>query len=438
LHSADQTLMDAAAPARQPVAPKNDHMVPDASRRDRAAVLPEYSAGTGRRLSLVAAAIAIALTGAFLVVQHLKARHEAVLASEATAAADAAPPVEVIKVSSAPTGQALTLPGETEGWYSSTIYARVSGYVASLSADIGDSVKKNQVLATIDTPDLDAKLDAAKAQLKASEAEINVRQADADFAKDTYERWQGSPKGVVSEQEREDKRAQYAVALARLNAAQAKVNLDQANVNRLTYLTYLTQFKKVTAPYDGVITSRRVDMGDLVTAGSTASNTPLYGIAQSERIRVFTDVPQSAAADLSAGSPARVTTTDQHGREFEGKIARTSESLDPQSRTMRVEVDLTNPDRALIPGMYVQVQFQLKPTSFVQIPASALLFRAGGPQVAVIGKDDRVRFQEVVIGRDNGNVVEIASGIAPGETVALNIGNQIADGERVAVRDQNG
>jgi multidrug efflux pump subunit AcrA (membrane-fusion protein) len=157
-----------------------------------------------------------------------------------------------------------------------TIYARVNGYVAKWIADIGDRVKKDQLLATIDAPVLDAQLEAAQAQLTASEAEVKVREADVEFTKTTNERWQGSPRGVVSEQEREDKKARYAMAIAQLKAARARVPLDRANVDRLSFLT---SYKQVTAPFEGVVTDRRVNIGDLVTAGSTKDNTPLYGIA---------------------------------------------------------------------------------------------------------------------------------------------------------------
>ncbi len=251
-----------------------------AQHRDRVKPATRYSEGTGRRLGLSAATIAIALVTGFVVVQHLKVRQEALLASTTAERARVWPSVEFIKVELAPPTQVLTLPGETKGWYSSTIYARVNGYIAKWDADIGDRVKKDQVLAVIDTPELDAQRDAVQAQLKASEAEVNVREANVQFAKITYARWKGSPKGVVSDQEREDKKAQYAVAIAELDAARARVNLDQANVNRLIDLT---QFKKVTAPYDGVITSRHIDIGDLVTAGSTAGNGFLYDIEQSGR-----------------------------------------------------------------------------------------------------------------------------------------------------------
>ena len=226
--------------------------------------------------------LALGLGGAFLSVTGIKARDEAELSAATKAKSQEAPPVEIITVSLAPPTQVLRLPAEARGWYTSTIFARVSGYVTKWLVDIGDRVQKNQVLAIIDTPELDAQLDAGKAQLAASEAELKVREADAEFAKTTYERWQGSAKGVVSDQEREDKKAGYASAIARFNAAQARVNLDKSNVDRLAYLA---QFKQVTAPYDGVITERRIDVGDLVTAGSTSNTAPLFGIAQYDQIR---------------------------------------------------------------------------------------------------------------------------------------------------------
>jgi RND family efflux transporter MFP subunit len=205
-------------------------------------------------------------------------------------------------------------------------------------------------------------------------------------------------------------------------------------VNRLTFLA---RFKQVTAPYDGVITERRIDIGDLVTAGSTANTTPMFAIAQFQQIRIFANVPQSAAAELPLGTAAQITASEYPKRVFEGKVTRTSQSIDPRSRTLRIEVDLSNTDLALLPGMYVQVEFHLEPTSFVQVPASALLFRASGPQVALIDHNNTVQFQDVSIARDNGNFVEIASGLSQGDKVALNISNQIANGDRVTVREED-
>jgi RND family efflux transporter MFP subunit len=408
-----------------------DELVPEP--HEHAPISTAYAKGTGRRISFVAAVLAVGLIAAFWYVQQDKARQEMALAHETAVRAEDAPPVQVIKVDLAPPTQTLTLPGETRGWYNSTIYARVSGYVARWIADIGDRVKKDEVLATIDTPELDAQLEASQAQLKASEAEVTVKEADVEFAKTTFERWQGSPKGVVSDQEREDKKARYAVAVAQLNAARARVALDKANVDRLAFTT---SFKQVTAPYDGVITERRVDIGDLVTAGSTSNTSLLYGISQYDKIRVFANVPQNVSADIGDGTVAQVTASERPGRIFEGKVTRTSRSIDRHARTLRVQVDLPNGDFALMPGMYVQVAFHLRPTSFVQVPASAMIFRTAGPQVALIGDNGKVKFQDVTIARDNGNFVEIASGLSAGDRVALNISNQIANGDRVSVKDE--
>lgn len=361
--------------------------------------------------------------------------HDYAELSRATAARVAeAPTVEAVTVEGTPASQPLILPAEARGWYASTIFARVSGYVKTWLADIGDHVKKNQVLAIIDTPELDAQLEAAKAQLKAAEAEMKVSEADAEFAKTTYNRWTGAAKGVVSDQEREDKKAGYASSIAKLNAAQARVNLDKSNVDRLTFMA---QFKQVTAPYDGVITDRRIDIGDLVTAGSTSSTAPLFGLSQTERIRVFANVPQSVSLDLGVGTPADIFAEGRSAKVFEGRITRTTQSINQESRTLRVEVDMPNPTGKILPGMYLQVSFHLKPNNWVQVPASALLFRTSGPQVAVIQPDDTIKFEDVQIGRDNGNTVDLASGLTEGSRIALNISNQIADGSKVAVREND-
>lgn len=394
-------------------------------------VASSYDRATGRRLGLFVGLLAAALVSGFILVQHLKHGEEAGLREQAALRVQQPLPVEVVKAEPSSPSQTLVLPGETRGWYSSTIYTRVSGYVAKWLVDIGDVVKKDQVMAIIDTPELDAQLQAAQAQLEASQAEAKVKESDAEFAKTTYVRWQTSPKGAVSDQEREDKKARYEGSVAQLNAARARINLDRANVDRLTFLT---RFKEVTAPYDGVITERHIDIGNLVTAGST-STTPLFGVAQYDRIRVFTNVPQSARVDVRVGQPAQVTAAELLDRVFAGTVTRTSQSADPKARTLLVEIDLPNDDGALVPGLYVQVAFNIQSRASVQVPASAMLFRGSGPQVALITKDDAVKFQDVAIARDDGKFVEIASGVTVGDRVAVNISNQIVDGEKVSVRE---
>jgi RND family efflux transporter MFP subunit len=396
------------------------------------AVSARFAPDTGARLkrgALIVAGVLVLLFAAVSVDRILKARGVA----RATAEAMNSPPLVDVVVAQPLQGvQRLVLPGQSAAWHASTIYARVNGYVGKWFVDIGDRVKAGEVLALIETPDLDAQLAAARAQLRAGEAQILVRQAETRLSRTTYERWRDSPQGVVSEQEREEKKADYESAEARLKSAQADVALDEARVNQYAALT---AFKKVTAPYDGVITTRDIDIGNLVTAGSTSATTPLYVMTQNDPIRIFVDAPQSAAEDLFGSSaPVRIETGSGAVREFAGKVTRTSEAINPQARTLRVEVDIANPRGEFVPGMYVKVGFALPSRGLVQVPAAALLFRASGPEVACVDSAGHIGFRAVTIGRDDGRVVELAAGVAPGERLALNVSSQISEGQLVRVR----
>jgi multidrug efflux pump subunit AcrA (membrane-fusion protein) len=244
----------------------------------------------GGGLRWLAVALTIALAVSFLAVRHLKVNAATELTEETHVDAAAQPVVEIVPAEAAPATWSLKLPGETAAWYDSKIYARVNGYVAKWLVDIGDHVEKGQVLATIETPDLDADLAAAKAKLAASQAQVAVRQADADFAKTTYERWRDSPAGSVSRQEQESKKAANDAAGAQLAAAKAQTQTDEADIDRFTALT---AFKQVKAPFAGTITQRNIDIGNLVTAGSNTGTTALYRISKDDPIRVFVDVPQT-------------------------------------------------------------------------------------------------------------------------------------------------
>jgi RND family efflux transporter MFP subunit len=398
---------------------------------DRTQEIPLLPSDSGRTLQRAAAAVAVTLLLAFLIVHFVKLHAERGLARDTDASASARPMVDVVVVHNRAAPGSLTLPGETAAWYQSTIYARVSGYVSKWYVDIGDQVKAGQLLATIDTPELDAELAAARAKLQVAQAQVKVKQADAAFAASTYERWRDSPKGVVSEQEREDKKAGDASAGAQLEAARAQVSLDQADVDRLSAFE---QFKRVTAPYAGTIIERRVDIGNLVTAGSAASTTSLYRMTQDDPIRIFVEVPQSAAPDLmKVGVAAQISTGDASAQPITGAISRTSDAINPQARTFRVEVDIPNAERRLVPGLYVQVAFQLQNGNTSQVPAAALVFKAGGPKVAVVDRDGTVRFRAVTIARDDGDRVEVSSGVSDDDRLVLNISNQIVDGEKVRV-----
>ena len=398
--------------------------------RPASARVPADIAPRLKRAAIIGVVVlAVAFIGVSLD-RYFKAR---AVARDTAAATGAPPPVDVIRAQAPGAVQRLVLPGQTAAWHTSTIYARVNGYVGKWFVDIGDKVQRGQVLALIETPDLDAQLAAAKAQLQAGAAQVQVRRAEAQLSRTTYERWRDSPQGVVSEQEREEKHADYDSAAARLKAAQADEALDLAHVNQYTALA---QFKQVTAPFDGVITNRDIDIGNLVTAGSTSATTSLYVMTQNDPIRIFVDVPQSAAADLVDGSTqVQIQSGAGPGRDYSAKLTRTSDAINLQARTLRAEIDIPNPQHQLVPGMYLKVAFALPPKGLVQVPAAALLFRAKGPQVARVGADDRLSFQNVSIARDDGGMVELGSGVAPGDRLALNLSSQIADGEHVTARE---
>src|SRR5450631_2075646 len=405
----------------------------DTSRTEHDAVSTDFEPGTGRTLKIGAGIAAVVLLLCFVAVTVIRLVDAHSLAKAADTAYSAPPPVDVVTARPASVGQDLVLPGQTAAWFETTIYARVSGYVAKWLVDIGDHVKKGQVLATIETPELDAELNAARAQLKTSEAQVAAREAEAEFSKTTNERWRDSPKGVVSEQERESKKADYESSEARLLAAGAQVDLDKSKVDQYSALA---EFKQVKAPFDGTITERKIDVGNLVMAGSGSTTTPLYRMAQTDPLRIFVDVPQSAAGELmNSGVPAEIRATGAVGGVFSGKIARSAESINAQARTMRVEVDMPNANHALVPGMYVNVAFRLPPRGLVEVPAAALVFRPSGTQVARVDANGKVAFADVTIARDNGSLVELASGVKPGDRLVLNISSQITSGQTVAVNE---
>jgi RND family efflux transporter MFP subunit len=391
--------------------------------------------GTRARISRVTGLLVVALVTGFFFIHRSKNEAGARLAEATSKETTEAPAVSVFTVAPSPGNQSVNLPGETAAWNQTVIYARVNGYVAKWLADIGDNVTSGQTLALIDTPELDAELLAAKAKLNTSIAQVAVKQAQSDFAASTDARWRESPNGVVSDQERESKKADSAEAIADLNATKAQVMLQQAEVDRLTSLT---QFKEVKAPFDGTIVQRQIDIGNLVTAGSTANTTSLYQLSQTSPMRIFIHAPQSVAPQLmKLGTAIVITSADQPGLRIEGKIARTAKAINPESRTIRVEIDVPNVDGSLVPGMYVQADVELTGGAPIQVPAAAMLYRSSGPQVAVIDSDGTVSFKNVTIASDDGNVVSIGSGVAMGDRVALNLSSQIAAGEKVKANSED-
>ena len=278
------------------------------------------------------------------------------------------------------------LPGTVQAWYEAPIYARVPGYLKNWNFDYGAHVKKGDVLAEIETPDLDAQLMAAQAKLNSARAVVKVREAEEQFAQSTYQRWRNSPKGVVSVQEQESKEADYNSAKARLSSATAEVAADQGDVDRLQAME---SFKNITAPFDGVVTARETDVGALINAGSGTgggSRPELFKVADIHMMRVYVQVPQQLSAGIKDGLKAELQLPQYPNKTFKATVATTSDSINTNARTLLVELHADDPDGELQPGAYAQVDFEL-PTdpNIVRVPTSALVFRERGMEVAMIG-----------------------------------------------------
>ncbi len=391
--------------------------------------------GTGVRILVGAALLGIGLLAVFLFVSHQRALAESALQSFTSDMANAPVPVNVTKVQYGAGSLLVPLPGECRPWNETTIYSRVNGYVKNWFVDIGDHVKQGDVLATIETPELDQQLASEQAKADACKAQIELAKANVHFSETTLARFKDAPKGIVSDLERDERAADYQTSQAKLTAAQSDLNSAQAGVDQLKATI---AFQKVVAPFDGVITQRHVDIGNLVTSGSTANTTSLFSLAQSDQMRIFVDVPESAAPDIHEGEQAIATADEFPGRQFVGHVSRTSRAISDAAKTLRVEVDTPNKDSTLLPGMFVRVNFEVKATEHaLMIPASALNFRSGGPQVATVDGEGRVTFRDVTIGRDLGDTVEIKSGVKADDRVVLNISYQIADGDIVKPIDSD-
>ncbi|WP_023597710.1 efflux RND transporter periplasmic adaptor subunit [Pandoraea pnomenusa] len=328
--------------------------------------------------------------------------------------------VSTIAPTPAPATHDLMLPGAVAPWADVAIYARTSGYVKQWFADIGSHVRAAQVLARLDTPELDA-------QLRQARADEATAQANYRFANSTAQRWRTMLQTrSVSQQDADAKASDAAAKLAALQAA-------QANVSRLSELV---SYQSVTAPFDGVVSARNVQVGALVTAGGApglpAASGELFHLEQTDRLRVYVDVPQDEANGVTRDTQVWIATEQYPGRRFPGTIARDANALDPVSRTLRVEIDVDNRDGALLPGAYTQVHLALKSNApGLELPASALLFRPDGVSIATVDANEKVALRRVSIGRDFGAYVEIASGLSPGDRVIANPGDAISDGQRV-------
>jgi RND family efflux transporter MFP subunit len=363
-------------------------------------------------ITLVAAAVCAALAAGGL--PRLVARDQV---AQQTAALSK-PTVAVITPMRASTQQALMLPGDIQAYQRAAIYARTSGYVKAWYADIGTHVHSGQLLAEIEAPEVDAQLDQAR-------SDAAMASANYQIAKVTADRWADLlKKNAVSRQSAEEN-------ISIMKAKQATLAAALANVKRLEQLQ---SYEKVYAPFDGVITVRNVDVGALIDAGNSGAPAPLFELSQTDRLRVFVNVPQDDAPYVAAGTKAQLSLSQYPGRTFAGTVTRTSGAIDPRSRSLRVEVDMDNPDGTLLPGAFAQVSLTLANANpGLSLPANALLFRPHGVQVAVVDTHGVVSLRTVTLGRDFGTRVEIRSGLAGNEQVVVNPSDAISAGQAVRI-----
>ncbi len=331
----------------------------------------------------------------------------------------AIPTVAVIHPTTESGQEDLVLPGTMQAYVESPIYARTNGYLQKWYHDIGSRVQKGALLVDIDTPEVDQQLSQAR-------AELNTSQANANLSKITAARFQELIKtDGVSKQEVDN-------AVGDLEAKMATVKSAEANVRRLQELE---SFKHIFAPFSGVITRRNVDIGTLINAGNGGTSQQLFFLAQTDPIRVYVNVPETYAPSIHAGLGAFLGLTQYPGQKFQGKVVRTSEAIDPGTRTLLTEVDVPNHNGALLPGGYAQVHLEVKVTGErLAVPVNALLFRSEGLRAVVVDADHKTHLKPLTIGRDYGTTLEVLQGLDAKDWIVLNPADSLEEGQEVRVK----
>jgi membrane fusion protein (multidrug efflux system) len=365
----------------------------------------------------------VAVVGALLiVVTGIRAREDTGAKLREWTDDQAVPTVAVLLPDARVLNATIDLPGRLEAYYRAPIFARVSGYLKSWNADIGAKVKAGQVIAEIEAPDLDQQLLQARADLTSQEASAKLSEATLNRRRTLI------PSNFVSMQEIDERTAD-------LSNKKAAVNSGQANVERLEALA---GYKKITVPFDGVVTSRDTDVGALINAGG-GSGPAMFVISDIKKLRVYVNIPQSYVPAIRIGAKAVITVPDYPGRTFDATVEASSQSVDVNSGTTRMQLALDNANGELMPGGYANVRMSLQRDAVpLHIPASALIFNQNGLRVATVGADDKVLFKTVTIARDLGKDIELASGISPDDRIIVAPPDGIADGDQVRVAGAKG
>ncbi len=370
------------------------------------------------KIALVVAGVVLAVLAArTLVVDYLN--HDRL---DALARQNARQYVSVVSPSPAKGDTRLALPGTLRGYVEAPIYARASGYVARWDVDIGTHVKAGQVLAELDTPEVDQEYAQAVAQRQQVQSSLALARTSFDRAQQLRQR------DAVSQQELDDRQGAYNQAVANLSAA-------DANVRRLTELK---GFQKIVAPVDGVVTQRNLDVGDLVNAGNGGAGRALFMVTQADRLRLYVRVPQTYAQQVRLGQHVDVTQSELPNQHFDGTITHTARAIDVATRTLQIEITLPNADDRLLPGAYVRATLPMAAVGTLTVPANTLLFRAEGPTVAVVGADGKVTLRPVRIARTLGKSLELDEGVDAGERIVLNPSDSLATGDTVIVKQAAG
>jgi RND family efflux transporter MFP subunit len=371
------------------------------------------------RTSWIGMAI-VALIVAGVVIFGVKARRGSEQTLEKETAVAAIPSVNVVYPAPSSLSSEIALPGNTQAFTDTPIYSRTNGYLKNWYFDIGAHVRKGQLMAQIETPEVDQQLQVAQADLKSA-------QANLDLANTTSARYQNLLKtNSVSKQETD-------VAVSDAAAKKAAVDAAMANVRRLEQLQ---SFEYVYAPFDGIVTARNTDIGRLISAGQNTTPQELFHLAAIGKIRVYVAVPEAYSAAIKVGGNATLTLDEYPGRSFEGTIARNSNAIDQATRTLNVEVDVDNPKGELLPGAYVFVHFKVpEHVANLMIPSNTLLFRAEGLRAGVV-RNGRVQLVPVKIAKDAGATVEIASGLTSNDAVILDPSDSLANGQQVEIANR--
>ena len=372
-----------------------------------------------RKLGLVG--IVIACVAAFAVTTGIMSREKSSADLRTWTDEQAIPTVAVTAPSATALNQTLELPGRLEAYSRAPIYARVSGYVKGWYVDIGAKVKAGQLLADIEAPDLDQQLVQARADLASQQASAELSAATLERRKTLL------ASNFVSKQEIDERTADLA-------NKRAAVKSGEANVNRLEALT---GFKKIVAPFDGVVTARNTDVGALINAGAS-TGPAMFVVSDIKKLRVYVDVPQSYVPIIRMGAKAEITMPGYADRTFPATVETSSQSVDASTGTTRMQLALDNPDGQLMPGSYANVRMSLdRGTAPLHIPASALIFNQDGLRVATVSAEDCIVFKPVVIARDLGKNIELASGLAATDRVVVAPPDGIVDGDKVRVAGQD-